>query len=598
MNIESHKYICSDPGTMNFLLSSILKYDGRVEIIAPTGSGKSKFIDEFFAPKCKGVVIVPFKIISNVYHNCKIIDKDSTEDDIASDKPLVMVVDQAVRFWNIIKNRTLIIDEAHCLITETTYRDAVIKFVANIRNMKTPPRTIAFTATPCGEASLLGLHQVHLTKDRDSVKTKLIQTNRLVDAMVERCVKAIDELGVNRVVIIDNTYADMIYHKLCSCKLSGYIDYMRSDTVDSIECKRVVNEESLHNLITISTKIACNGLNFNNLNEQVVILTSFLPGRNSYIDYIQMLGRFRQKCDISFEIFWSAESKYDYSVSNCIAGKSTDKDTVLFKHEYDAFLKAHSSSIHNIEKDMKEYKYIDITSETIICDKKYKCARSNNARDFKNWLMTTPGWMYKLNDIVISEPSWKRYVSMIKALVFRSSEFKVTRDIEALCKASRSDMDVILCRCKLFYDIMSMSDDDFSRLMASMNKKEGSINREMAAYDTGNTNKKLKLGRLKQQNKDNMKIAMRYRSLMKDGMELSDVLVLDKKIVCRAAGKKSSPKKAVVIRRVSDDEAIEFDSKGECASFLGISLGLFTKWIRGGKVKSKKLKDYEFLRVK
>ena len=91
---------------------------------------------------------------------------------------------------------------------------------------------------------------------------------------------------------------------------------------------------------------------------------------------------------------------------------------------------------------------------------------------------------------------------------------------------------------------------------------------------------------------------MKYRSLMKDGMELSDILVLDKKMACSAAGKKSSPKKAVAIRRVSDNEVIEFDSKGECASFLGISLGLFTKWIRGGKVKSKKLEDYEFLHVK
>lgn len=596
MNIKSHEYICSDPGTMNFLLSSILKYDGRVEIIAPTGSGKTKFIDEFLAPKCNGIVIVPFKIISNVYHNCKTIDKDSTEDDIVPDKPLVMVIDQAVRFWNMIKNRTFIIDEAHCLITETTYRDAVIKFTANIRNMKIQPRTIAFTATPCCEANMLGLHQVHLTKDRNSIETKIIQTNRLVDSIVERCVEAIDELGVNRVVIIDNTYADLIYHKLCSCKLSGYIDYMRSDTVDSIECKRIVNDESLHNLITISTKIACNGLNFNNLNEQVVILTSFLPGRNSYIDYIQMLGRFRQKCDINFEIFWCSESKYDYSVSNCITGKSTDKDTVLFKHEYDTFLKAHSSSIYDIEKDMKEYSYIKISHSDMTCDKRYKYTRSNSAHDFKKWVMSTPGWMYKLNDIVISKPEWKRYVSMIKALTFRSNEFRVTRDIEALCKASRSDMDVILCRCKLFYDIRPMSDDDFGKLMASMNKKDDAINREMAAYDKDNTNKNLKLDRLKQQNKDNMKMAMKYRSLMKDGMELSDILVLDKKMACSAAGKKS--KKAVAIRRVSDEEVIEFGSKGECASFLGISPGLFTKWIRGGKVKSKKLEDYEFLHVK
>lgn len=615
IQLQANEFIGSSKEAMAEILKAGRTHN-QIEIIAPTGSGKTFFIDNILAKKTDAVIVVPFKIINQVYKNSKTIDTNSTEDDLI-DGPMVMVIDQAVRFWEQIKYRTIIIDEAHCLMTEVTYRDKVIQFVKllNERIVKGyQSKVIAFTATPCIESKMLSMHVVEIRKDRKRISTTFIKVKSVAGCMAHRCLDAMTNLNISKIFVMDNSHAKSIYEKLRCRVPEECLDYLRSETINTEECQKIVQDEMLNKIVTVSTKVACNGLNFNNEHENILIITSFHPGRTSYMDIIQMIGRIRKtSCNIAVEIYYNENTLFEAHIQRSLIKDAVTAEEVSYNEEYKLYFEKHSCNIDAIIKDLGSYEYIYVTKDFI--NKTVKMSSSKHSDGFKDWIRSNSNWIYEIDTITDEHPEWDKYICVIKDLSygFGFSEFEIARNIRALCKQSKACMDVILNRYRLWVEVCSMTDEEYDRFIYLLKERICRIKRNKEGYcKVFNNNNYIKIAMLMNQNEKELELAMKYRELSKVSNTL-DVIENTKKVSCSKAGKagntvgksnggkiggkKGSPKKQVIIERISNGESITFSSKGECMTFLGIGEGLFSRWIKGVPTKSKALKDYRVVSV-
>ena len=309
------------------------------EIVSPTGTGKTTFINgedekddiifsqELFSltKELNAIVIVPFNVTNKLYG--KLIEVNASwRGEIKEDKQYVMIWDQALRYWDKIKDRTLIIDEAHCLFLDRTYRDVAVKLMNKIK--EDDCKIVLFTATPSGEAEELGCNQLIFTNERNVININFIKVNSVDRAQLGAINRVMDNKIVDRIVLFDDLHAKKIYENLMiEGKYINDISYIRADTKDSDDFIYLRENELLNKKLTICTCVAFNGLNFKNENENILVITSYKHKDTTAAKIIQESGRIRNS-NVMVIVYYD-DIEYNSSLENRIEKAEIMNDAVL-----------------------------------------------------------------------------------------------------------------------------------------------------------------------------------------------------------------------------------------------------------------------------
>jgi len=315
-----------------------IKENRRVEIIGPTGTGKTSFINGYkndgeiffnefsLAKELNAIVIVPFNVTNKLYNNLIEVSTDNRVKEIKEDESYVMVWDQALIHWDQIKNRTLIIDEAHCLFLDRSYRDTAVKLMNKIK--EDDCKIVLFTATPSGETEELGCKLLKFTNERDIVNIGFNKVNTVDLAELNMIKKCLKENLFDRIVLFDDLNAKKIWEKLyVEGEFINDIAYIRADTKNSEDFILLRENELLNKRLTICTCIAFNGLNFKNENENILVITSYSNGKTTAEEIIQEAGRVR-KSNVNVVVYY--DDKFNESnLDNRIEKAEIYRDAVV-----------------------------------------------------------------------------------------------------------------------------------------------------------------------------------------------------------------------------------------------------------------------------
>ena len=297
---------------------SLFNQYGRIEVVSPTGSGKTTLINDYLAKELNAVVVVPYNATNALYNKMKVISSSSSET-YSKDEPCVMIWDQVNRYD--ISDRVVILDESHALFQERTFRQSAVNLMNKLKRQGT--KIISFSATPTGEVDELDLKVVEYWKRRDKkvvltaiMTEKDIPSRQLGDIMYNHKSRKYD-----LVCVFDNRSMKKLYENLCLKGLEGDVDYIRSNTQETDEFKNIKKDEMLTKEITLCTGIAYNGLNFRN-SGKVLVLMEYTPGDTLYSEIIQAIGRFRN-ADVYVRLYVNTNERNHRSVQE-LAEKAND----------------------------------------------------------------------------------------------------------------------------------------------------------------------------------------------------------------------------------------------------------------------------------
>lgn len=287
----------------------------KVEIVAPTGVGKTSLIngyrnpDELFAnefslaKELNAIVVVPFNVTNKLYNNLTEVSSEKrVAGQLKTDESYVMIWDQALIHWEDIKNRTLIIDEAHCLFLDRTYRNTAVKLMNKIK--EDDCKIVLFTATPSGESEELGCKILKFKNERDIVEVGFNKVNSVDLAELGVIKYCLDNNYYDKIVLFDDMNAKKIWERLIvEGNYINDIAYIRADTKNSEDFISLRENEVLNKKLTICTCVAFNGLNFKNENENILVITSLVNNKTTAAEIIQEAGRIR-KSKVSVVIYY------------------------------------------------------------------------------------------------------------------------------------------------------------------------------------------------------------------------------------------------------------------------------------------------------
>ena len=263
-----------------------LERHNRIEVVSPTGTGKTVLINKLAEKNNKTLIAVPYNSQLVNYNGCNVLTPDIKFDFNRSN---VGVVDQCVKYMSRLdESWTIIIDETH-LITDDEWREAYTLFNNMIKDFK--GKVIGFTATAAIENKIIDFeHKLVFYKDRKQVYAKWYDVKRPVSQIP----KFINE---DRMTIVFSDAHNMkLYDNWIAKHGPGSAACLRSDRQDKKLFKRTIEEQRLVTKTNFSTKILYSGNNFNN-EEPVTVIIEINPS----IDYtyiVQATGRFRKSEDI------------------------------------------------------------------------------------------------------------------------------------------------------------------------------------------------------------------------------------------------------------------------------------------------------------
>ena len=278
----------------------------RSEIVSGTGTGKTTLINQI-AKDLNAVVIVPFNVTNRLYDMVCVGSDNSNE--VPENGPCTMVWDQALMHWGEVKDRVMIVDEAHCLFLDRNYRDSAVKLMMRLKDRK--GKLVLFTATPSGETDELGCDVMNVANQRDPIPVNIIKVNHVDYAQYNCILRSLKDGWYDRVVLFDDRTARKIYEKLTvEGELIGDVAYIRADTKKTDDFKSLRDTEMLTKKLTICTCVAFNGLNFKNKDERILVVTSWVPGETTANELIQEVGRVRWS-KVQMMVFWDGKVKED-----------------------------------------------------------------------------------------------------------------------------------------------------------------------------------------------------------------------------------------------------------------------------------------------
>lgn len=305
----------------------------RTLIEAGTGTGKTTLINgskqwgvDSMAKDLNAVVVVPYLASRAPYDSLEVVSSEEGND-VPKDRPCVMVIDQAFRHWNEIKDRVIIVDESHQLFLDRSFRKRCVLFMTLIKEWD--GRLICFTATPTGEIELLGLSKLKFTQNRSHVTVTVQNTDSVEWSMLLTIKSALDHNYYDRVVLFDNRGAKKIYEWLFVNGYGSRISYLRSETKDLDDFHDVCDNHTLTKDLTICTNVAYNGINFNNKGEKILVVGRIRNGETTPAQLIQCIGRVRYSKVIVKLFYDPLKPGIDESTVEDLRDKAVTYDTVI-----------------------------------------------------------------------------------------------------------------------------------------------------------------------------------------------------------------------------------------------------------------------------
>ena len=373
-------------------------------VIAPTGSGKTTLINGFvkkedegtpferdvlykgIASELNAVVIVPYNSVNALYDNLYEVStkKGNIKESIPEDKPVTIVIDQAIAHWDDIKGRQLIIDESHVLFADRSFRD---RAAALLRKIKDDPdvKVCCVSATPLGEVDMLGCSVIEYRKVRSVVNLQIIDTDNVDYTLLDFARAAERERYYNKVVIFSDRYSRKLFENLIPIYGLENIAYIKSELKDSDDFLSLQRDEKVSKKVTIATRVAYNGLNFKNTDDRILVLTTFTPGETLPSEIIQSIGRFRN-CKVNVKCILTPEGNkesisergerakfYDDTIkeeglkklfSTNYSSELLDQERKSVLEEIESYNKVHSTPSYLID-ELKRIGYVYVTRKEV-----------------------------------------------------------------------------------------------------------------------------------------------------------------------------------------------------------------------------------------
>lgn len=292
----------------------LTKQYNKIQIVAPTGAGKTRLINGEgrysdyvgLAHELNAIVTVPYIVTNALYNNLNIVTSERGE--YIEGEPNVMVWDQVLAKNIDLTNRWIIIDESHTLFTEREFRDSAVQLMKRLK--ETNCNIISVSATPTGELEELGLAAFRFTKPRNNyinlIAKVLWAGNKNQASPWDKILKDIKEAfqykRYDNIILFSDLFHEVINNKLFLDGLEKEVTWLKSENKITEDFKYIQREELLCKPITISTRIAYNGLNFNN-EGKILIIMYFKTGETLSSELIQALGRFRKASDIDAHVY-------------------------------------------------------------------------------------------------------------------------------------------------------------------------------------------------------------------------------------------------------------------------------------------------------
>lgn len=288
-----------------------IKRFNHLQIVAPTGTGKTTFVNTYLAKKLNAIVIVPFNVTNRLYDQLFEINSLYVGK-VPKNKPVVMIWDQAIKRWGEIKDRYIIIDESHTLFLDRTYRDSAVKLILRLR--ETNCRCTFISATPAGQI-FNDTKTVKYYKKRNMISLNINYSQSIQWSQYNYIKKSLDNNWYDKIILLDDSTAKKIYEQFI---VNGYetdISYIRSSTKDSNDFIDLRENEMLVKKLTICTCIAFNGLNFKNENEKILVVSSIRQGYTTSNEIIQQIGRVRNST-VHALYFYDKDKLYENDIDD------------------------------------------------------------------------------------------------------------------------------------------------------------------------------------------------------------------------------------------------------------------------------------------
>lgn len=285
--IEKRKAVAQEYNLEGFLSAKIdeikeaIDRERRVELISPTGSGKTTAIKQLVQQYKTVVILLPYNSLLTLYKEFWVV---SSSDSHLPQKGIVnvMIYDQAVRYPNFIEEADLVVvDEEHCQFFDKIYRDSAIETDALIESAK--GKILFVSATPSDR----GCYRLEYRReDKRKVEINCVWSKNNQ--------KTLDELTDfdGKVCVFSNQY----FQKSLSVglRLETSIGVYCSENNENVisQLPQLLKTEQLTKKINFFTSAAFQGLNIRNKESIRVIIMN--DSSVSLQAVKQIIGRFRE----------------------------------------------------------------------------------------------------------------------------------------------------------------------------------------------------------------------------------------------------------------------------------------------------------------
>lgn len=544
-----------------------------VQIIGQTGIGKTYCINNTLAKRLNAVVIVPYNVANDLYNNLNIVSSDGGT--YTEDEPCVMIWDQAIKYD--LSNRNIIIDESHTLFRDRDFRDSAVILMNNLKRIGCKS-ILSISATPLGEIEELGLETYYIkSKNRPHIKISVIDFEKetsilraiLQDIKNEECM-------YDHIIVFNDKINNLLYDRLL---IEGYGDsvaQLRSNTKETEQFKSVTENELITKPITLTTRIAYNGLNFQNKGKILIIMV-FTEGETLYSDIVQAVGRFRKATNVDVHLYvqdanntHTVEERADkaniLSNANIMTDEISYNERLLVKDNVEAMIRIEDYVKNNaqwsvVEEQLLNTGYIDIQNLTCLDCKKTSEVNKLKRDASRVWKRS------KLKGIPLPDKAgmkkyfdkWEgKWNKMLEQYVFVDDKFLYN----TLSKSkSETMMDTVLSDINLILKVGCMSESEYNNSLQLFNVLARDCEDKYFYSDINSTIKKYE------------SIRKQYGYILDNTDKFFEVYCCDADEIFKeykekkaVAGSKGSPKRNVEV--LYNGELKQFDSKTEADSWL------------------------------
>lgn len=589
------------------IIYELEKY-GKVQVVAPTGSGKTVSITGL-AKELKAIVLVPYLATNSLY------SKDlhlitSPQEELSDDEAYVMVFDQGIK--RLPCNRTIILDESHTVFMERDFREREIVLINQLKNQN---KVLLFTATPCNELELIGGKRVmEFSKYHNKVFTTFLHYDETGEKFFN-IQRKIEDLFIgnskyDRIVVMDDMIVKRLY-ELYSPIFKEDILYFRANTRTNKDCQEMLNEEILKKKLTLCTRAGFNGLNFKNTNEKILLISSLTIPQI----IIQQAGRFRN-IDVYLNIYVNDnstlenEDNLDYFKEASEYSIATGSEFIIQNPQFDneEFYIAkkqivqymNENSTYDVVKEyLKKTGYFTIGKDYNI--RKIKgIKKDNTAKEISLMIKNGENFdVLPLNDVQYSY--YKRFKEAIDDFCKKYNiaspldsnflENLYTRDSKWCMRLINSFdnqllIDSIIDKIENIISISTMDNKSFEHQIKLANDWISSIAKIPNLKVKTNENK----------NKIKHILEIREENYGDEPLKVMDNIIIineEKKNITnkkKNEGQKKGGKKGkeIIIINLETNEELKFQTKEECIKALNINIKALNKIIQGQKFKNKK----------